>query len=419
MPEVRELSVRLRESTAERHAAVESLPFFLALRADELPVQSVVSYLRGLAIVHAVLESCLNGGSGLSRELWRPGMERLPELLATFEAADVARLPDVPRAIDAALRLGDRILLAAHEPVRLLGPLYVLEGSQLGGQVLRRHLAAALGLAKSRVAYGGEGSTVPARWRSFKDALDALPLGSCEVEGILAAAQATFDGIAGLAQAAFPYDESELRHRVTALNPEAGRHAMPQSEVEIARALRCAEIAWSRFPYLEMRFGERGRRFTSSDSCWLVTLRGLDEESRHRLLSWLRELLANRGLPGVILEHHLEEIDADCRARPAAEGPAGAAFRFVIERFRAESETLLPLATRAAMIERWDRRLGECDGRVVPGAAEILVAAWLDSLAGATRAWEATYPWFCDPARFSGSWIEAVAGLAEELKGRR
>ncbi len=202
MPEVRELSVRLRESTAERHAAVESLPFFLALRADELPVQSVVSYLRGLAIVHAVLESCLNGGSGLSRELWRPGMERLPELLATFEAADVARLPDVPRAIDAALRLGDRILLAAHEPVRLLGPLYVLEGSQLGGQVLRRHLAAALGLAKSRVAYGGEGSTVPARWRSFKDALDALPLGSCEVEGILAAAQATFDGIAGLAQAA-------------------------------------------------------------------------------------------------------------------------------------------------------------------------------------------------------------------------
>jgi heme oxygenase len=266
MPEVRDLAARLREATAERHAAVESLPFFLALRAEELPVQSAVSYLRGLAIVHAVLESCLSGRSGLSRELWRPGMERLPELLATFEAADVAGLPDVPRAIDAALRLGDRILLAAHEPVRLLGPLYVLEGSQLGGQVLRRHLAAALGLAPSRVAYGGEGAAVQARWRSFEGALDSLRLETAEVEGILAAAQATFDGISELAQAAFPYEESELRHRVTALNPEAGRHAMPQSEVEIARALRCAEVAWRRFPYLEMRFGERGRRFTSSDS---------------------------------------------------------------------------------------------------------------------------------------------------------
>ncbi len=204
MPEVQALSARLREATAERHATVESLPFFLALRADELPVQSAVSYLRGLAIVHAVLESCLSGRSGLSHELWRPGMERLPELLATFEAADVARLPDVPRAIDAALRLGDRILLAAHEPVRLLGPLYVLEGSQLGGQVLRRHLAAALGLATSRVAYGGDGSTVQARWRSFKDALDALRLGTAEVEGILAAAQATFDGISGTGRGRLP-----------------------------------------------------------------------------------------------------------------------------------------------------------------------------------------------------------------------
>ncbi len=194
---------------------------------------------------------------------------------------------------------------------------------------------------------------------------------------------------------------------------------MPQSEVEIARALRCAEVAWRRFPYLETRFGERGRRFTSSDSCWLVTLRGLDEESRHRLLSWLREVLANRGLPSIILERHLEEIDADCRARPPIEGPAGDAFRFVIERFRAESAALLPRATRAAMIERWDRRLGECDGMVVPDAAEILVAAWLDSIGGAARAWEATYPWFCDPARFSESWIEAVALLADELKGLR
>jgi hypothetical protein len=91
MPEIRDLSAQLREATAERHAAVESLPFFLALRAEELPVQSAVSYLRGLAIVHAGIESCLNGASGLSRELWRPELERLPELLATLPTAARAR----------------------------------------------------------------------------------------------------------------------------------------------------------------------------------------------------------------------------------------------------------------------------------------------------------------------------------------
>ena len=35
----------------------------------------------------------------------------------------------------------------------------------------------------------------------------------------------------------------------------------------------------SEFPYYQERYGERGKRFSDSDTCWLVTLTNLNQES--------------------------------------------------------------------------------------------------------------------------------------------
>lgn len=409
------LAALLRAATRSRHDGVEVLPYFVALRRDDLSRQCAISYLRGLMIVHAVLESCLSSAPANLRILKRPQMLRTASLRATLEAADAAGLPDIPRAIDAAIRLADRILLAAHRPTALLGPLYVLEGSQLGGQILRQHLAVALGVAPERVAYIAEPKAIATEWAAFRRELDALALPEQEVEAVLRAAEATFDGIADLATGVYPYAESELRHRVTAVNPEAGDHAMPQSETEIARALRCAEAAWREFPYLEMRYGERGRRFTSSDSCWLVSLVDFDETDLFRALSWLRDLLAGRGLPSLILERHLATIAHDLRLFPPEGGLAERAFAAVSTRLRAEREQVLPAAAQLELVERWEPRLAACSGPIVSGAAAIVVAAKLDAERGVPRAWEATFPWFRDAARFSDSWLATIDGLAGDL----
>ena len=409
------LSARLRAATRSRHDAVEAVPFFVAMRRDDLPRQCAVSYLRGLTIVHAVLESCLSSASAGLPILQRAQARRSASLRATLEAADTAGLPDIPRAIDAAIRLADRILLAAHQPEALLGPLYVLEGSQLGGQILRRHLATALDIAPERISYIAEPKTVAAEWASLRRDLDGLELPEQAVEAVLRAAEATFEGIAELAASAYPYVEDELRHRVTAINPEAGDHAMPQSETEIALALRCAEAAWNEFPYLEVRYGERGRRFTSSDSCWLVSLRELDEADLLRALSWLRDLLAARGLPSLILEGHLDTIADDLRLCPPQGSAAHGAFEAVSARFREERAQVLPAAIQRELVERWEPLLAACDGPIVPGAATIVVAAKLDAARGVPRAWEGTFPWFRDAARFSASWIAAIDGLAGDL----
>lgn len=409
------LAARLRAATRSRHEAVEALPYFVAMRSDVLPRQSVVSYLRGLAIVHAVLESCLGSAPASLQILKRPQMRRAASLRSTLAAAGATDLPDIPRAIDAAIRLADRILLVAHRPAALLGPLYVLEGSQLGGQILRRHLAAALGGAPEHIAYIAEPKALAAGWAVFRRELDDLELPEPEVEAVLRAAEATFEGIADLATGAYPYAEGELRHRVTAVNPEAGDHAMPQSETEIARALRCAEAAWREFPYLAMRYGERGRRFTSSDSCWLVSLGELDEAELLSALSWLRDLLAGRGLPSLILERHLATIADDLRLHPAEGALAAGAFAAASAHFRAEREQVLPAATQLELVALWEPRLVACSGPTVPGAAAIVVAARLDAVRDVPRAWEATYPWFRDAARFSDSWIATIDGLAGDL----
>ena len=56
------------------------------------------------------------------------------------------------------------------------------------------------------------------------------------------------------------------------INFEAADHAVPQNPLEIDLGLRAAKAAWEEYPYLKHRYGERGRRFTYSDGCWLVVL---------------------------------------------------------------------------------------------------------------------------------------------------
>ncbi len=392
------LSARLRDATRPSHEGLDHAPFFKALNSGALPKQSVVAYLRGLSVVHGVLERSLELAAAPA--LWDVRQARLPALLSDLEAGAAAALPDVDPAVEAALALGDEILLDAGRPARLMGRLYVLEGSMLGGQILGKAFAAALGTPQRPLAYldpGPEG--MGPRWASVKQRLDSFP--PEDAETMTAAAASTFEGVARLATACFPYEESSLRRRVTALNPEAGRHAMPQNESEIALALRAADAAWRRHPYLEARYGARGRRFTLSDSCWLASLRPGAPEEIIRSLRWLAGVLAVRGLPTLILERHLEALDAQF---------GGAVFAPAVEDLRARRRAVLPEADSARIVGRWKASLPDLD------AAELLAAALADEAAGAAGAWESVRSWFADPARCPEERGRAVDELAAEIR---
>ena len=407
----------LKSATRNRHEALEALDFFHALTEHRLPRQSLVSYLRGMGTIHAAVETTLLRTAGTAFGPWCHAHARLDDVLATLANARTDDLLDIPGAVAAATNLADQVLLDSDCSAALLGYLYVLEGSRLGGQLLCRHIAAGLGLDPTQVVYcTRDHNALQWHWSSFKHALDALELDERSEHRMVRAAQSGFDGIAQLARNCFPYDPDALQHRITAINPEAGRHAMPQLETEIVRALRCAQAAWKRFPYLDARYGERGRRFTHSDSCWLVTLYDLDEASVLKSLLWLRRVLASRGLPTPILENHLEVIDRDIVLENPERARRASGYRATLSHFHDESQAHLQTATRQALVARYEQQLSQCPGNTVARAADILIGAHRDTAIGIEHAWDQVFTWMTDRERFSPQWTGVVGQLAEELE---
>ena len=144
----------LKASTFAIHSRLQTAPFFAALAAFQLPLESYVGQLRALAVVHGLLEHTLASCSDARvAAVWSSGMrsfETLQEDLRYYEPRGVA---DLKEAGEAALKAAERIRLrAAEQPLALLGYWYVLEGSALGAVVLRPLYARAFLLAAAWIA---------------------------------------------------------------------------------------------------------------------------------------------------------------------------------------------------------------------------------------------------------------------------
>lgn len=207
-----------------------------------------------------------------------------------------------------------------------------------------------------------------------------------------------------------------LKLSVLALNDEAGRHPLPDDPRELEAALRAGERSWQRFPYYGLRYGERGRRFTRSDSGWLATLVSQDQPAVDREISWLGVVLASRGMPRWLLETHLDVL-AEELARAAPEQATKyaplrlAAAMLAGERRRHVTDELLGKLT-AAFDERagaeWTARLPESGG--------LIAAAIADERRGIERAVSSLVDWLGAEERFPRQWVEAVRWTVGEAR---
>lgn len=412
-----DLHGRLRTATIALHDQLEALPFFQALRAGELPGLAIVSFLRCLAILHAVLEGELaRTADPAVAALARHARPKLPLLAADLEAVGAPDMPSVMPAIGAALDHGAEILAGAADPLNLVGALYVFEGSQNGGFALKSAYASCLGLREDQLTYFGcYGAGTAAHWHAFSDALNVLGLEGEPADRAAQAAVRCFARLGTICAALHPYAAADLRHHVTAINFWAGDHAMPQDPLEIGLALRAGRTAWEQYPYLEQRFAERGRRFTSSDSCWLVALARQPAATACGNLGWLRTVLASRGIPTVILAAHLRAILQALAVEFAGEAGMRAGFERFLSALDAERQALDGAGMVARLVDRFDRRLRGCAGPGVDSAAQLIASAWIDERSGIAGALAAVRGWFTDAERFPNDWIAAVNALLAAL----
>jgi heme oxygenase len=206
----------LRDATRGLHKEAESRPLQRAMARGTLPRASYVMYLAQLRHLHAALEAALEAAldrpgasrAGLS-ELFTDDRRRVPDLdrdLASFDVdpADVPPLAPTQQFIE---RIG---ALLDEDPLALLGPLYVLEGSTNGGRFLARVLERSLRLdGGTGLSYMDPyGDRQPEMWSSFKQLADAVPLTPAQVDAVTESAGRTFTAIAEISDAIVPREES-------------------------------------------------------------------------------------------------------------------------------------------------------------------------------------------------------------------
>lgn len=418
------LTEELKAASFSGHTRLQSAPFFAALAACQLPLESYVGQLRALSAIHGVIERALaNCSDERITAVWDSGRRKLHLLQADLRYFEPRTVADIKEAMEAALNTADELRLQSLEdPLALLGWLYVLEGSTLGAAVVRPMTARAFLLTgDGGLAYlHSYGDAVHERWAEYKQRMNALHLSDEEREQVVQAACQLFAKLEMIFCALYPFLPESRTYLVTSINPEAGRHPVPADAREVQAAVKAGDVCWQRYPYYDQRYGERGMRFARSDAAWLATLGQYPPAQIVQQVQWLGRVLASRGMPTLLLEVQLEILVAELAV--------------AIPDKKAEYAKLLPAAAELhtarrqhltdelieTMASEFDRAVGAEWSTRLPDTGTLLCTAVADELAGNENAVASLQPWMTDASRFPAEWIDAVeATLARARREAR
>lgn len=185
------LSDMLRAQTREAHERAEHTPLSRAILDHSITRPRYASQLHAWFAILTQLERVVALDPTLADVCigWTP---RSAWIAQDLEYLD----PHGTHVNTAAMQVAAR-MIAWLEDAPLtgkLGALYVLEGSAMGGLVLRRHLAQALDLQDGDGLryHTGHGPMSAPLWSALKQRMDAIPLTEQERLDTLAAAHTTF-----------------------------------------------------------------------------------------------------------------------------------------------------------------------------------------------------------------------------------
>jgi hypothetical protein len=194
------------------------------------------------------------------------------------------------------------------------------------------------------------------------------------------------------------------------VNPDAGAHRITADPRELEAARAAGERTWTCYPYYAWRYGERGRRFTLSDSAWIATLAQEPDGRVAEQVAWLGVVLASRGMPRRLLEVHLgalaEELTRAVPDRAAAFAKLGRAGAALADARRGHLDD----AALAELSSRFDEEAGSEWSARLPRSGEILASAVADERGGIGAAVTSLEPWFAAPERFPPRFVAAVTG---------
>ncbi|MFH0995229.1 MAG: PAS domain-containing protein [Pseudomonadota bacterium] len=291
--------------------------------------------------------------------------------------------------------------------------LHKLSITELGNSIHKTDISAAFhldGLDGCRY-YSSYLDQVQSNWVQFAEKMNSVLKDPACHDAVIAAAHEAFTGLNDLYSALFPLPKNEKTFHVTRINPEAGNHPIPNDEREIQAALNASDRIWAEFPYYELRYGQRGKRFSDSDTCWLVTLTSLDPESMQKQIDWIGRVLATRGMPLLMLENTLrilyEELSMMLPDNTATyQKLLWSADILSKARGKSISNTLFQ-----SLSSEFEQLVGSEMTEKYKKTGKLLVSSVADEKGGIKGAVCALQDWMVDTSRFPEQWITAVNSI--------
>lgn len=183
----KEFLKRLRIHTQSQHTALEAHPLSVSLFKEEVNLDDYVRYLKAMYGVVAGFEEAYYP---ILKD-WIPAIELRRK--TPWLAQDLQLLKsDIPSSISV-----PTFLESSPNPAYLLGKMYVMEGSVLGGAVIYKHLQPKLGFSPEEGGryFYGYGSQTAGMWRAFLEVLTTQALVENAESNILKGAAEQFVAI--------------------------------------------------------------------------------------------------------------------------------------------------------------------------------------------------------------------------------
>ncbi|MBP9164379.1 MAG: biliverdin-producing heme oxygenase [Leptospiraceae bacterium] len=416
----KKLSEELKAVTLSIQERLNKSPFFEALTNKNLPIESYVNYLQAMAGVSGVLErEILIANHSVLNSVWKNNMLKLPGLLADLESLNSTQVEDIPLAIDAMLDTIKLIRLSRIDnPLSLIGIMYVLESSTLEGEFRKQLVQANFNFHNNEglIYLDHYKDKKQENWEAFETRINALPLSASEFDSIIETAAFFFKKMESIFIYLFPIHNTISFYNVSTINPEAGKHNIPEDKLEIEAAFRAGITTWEEFPYYAWRYGLRGKQYTRSDSVWLVTLCELEEEVVIEQVHWLGRVLASRGMPQWLLAVHLknlvyelEKVHPEKKHEYDKLSKASDSIHSMFNRIFKEDD-------RKRLISEFESQIGEEWSHRLKNIGGLLVSAVADERNGIDKALSSIETWATDENRFPKVWIESVRSIIQSAK---
>jgi heme oxygenase len=182
---IRMILEKLKTETAQLHEEVEkdNLTCFIMDGTMDQPKYEIL--LRQNFMVYKAVEDFVNARYDKLPESLKPfaGYEKTNAL-----ANDISRFSSLPLP-------KPLIIVGSRDVATIIGKLYVIEGSMMGGMMLNKKIQACNNLSHitEHSFYNNHTQTNLSRWKSFKEAVATVNFNIDDVDKAISSAKATFN----------------------------------------------------------------------------------------------------------------------------------------------------------------------------------------------------------------------------------